>query len=113
MTGIKRNADGTLAGLTVANAQGGQEQELAADLIIVAYGFACRAPEWLAAAGVAFDEAHRVVVDENGRTANERIFAAGDMTRGADLVTTAVAGARRAAAAMCAQLAPEKPQRRR
>ena len=113
VAGIKRNADGTLAGLTVANAQGGQEQELAADLIIVAYGFACRAPEWLAAAGVAFDEAHRVVVDENGRTANERIFAAGDMTRGADLVTTAVAGARRAAAAMCAQLAPEKPQRRR
>lgn len=114
VTGITREADGTLTGLIVKiSGEVARETEIKTDLIIVAYGFTCRAPAWLEAAGVTFDEANRVVVDGEGRTNNKRIFAAGDMIRGADLVTTAVAGARRAAAAMCMMLAPAKPERRR
>jgi glutamate synthase (NADPH/NADH) small chain len=38
-----------------------------------------------------------IVVDENGRTSNPKIYAGGDNTLGPDLVVTAVAAGRRAA----------------
>jgi glutamate synthase (NADPH/NADH) small chain len=42
----------------------------------------------------------RIAVDESGRTSREGVFAAGDNVRGADLVVTALADAKRAAAAI-------------
>ena len=57
-------------------------------------------PAWLAAHGVALDEAGRIVVDGHGRTAHPKLYAGGDNTRGPDLVVTAMADGRRAAEGM-------------
>ncbi len=77
------------------------EHELVADAIIIAFGFQPDPPDWL--------EHHKVDLHGNGRvnvedqkalpfqTTNEKIFAGGDMVRGADLVVTAVFEGREAA----------------
>jgi glutamate synthase (NADPH/NADH) small chain len=79
----------------------GSEQTLPADVVIIAFGFRPDPPEWLTAAGVALHEDGRIRVGEHGalphQTAHPRIFAGGDMVRGADLVVTAVFEGREAA----------------
>jgi glutamate synthase (NADPH/NADH) small chain len=78
----------------------GSERTIAADAVILAFGFRPSPPAWLNAFGVELDEAGRVLASGDGglpfQTTNERIFAAGDMVRGADLVVTAIADARKA-----------------
>ncbi len=72
----------------------GSETILPADAVIVAFGFRPNPPAWLTAAGVETHENGRLKVAENGslayQTTHEKIFAGGDMVRGADLVVTAV-----------------------
>ena len=79
----------------------GSERSITADAVILAFGFRPSPPAWLQAFGVELDEAGRVRASGDERlpfqTSNQRIFAAGDMVRGADLVVTAIADARRAA----------------
>ncbi len=86
----------------------GSERELAADQVMVAFGFTPSPPEWLAKHGVSLQNNGRVRVAESGalpfQTANAKIFAGGDMVRGADLVVTAVYEGREAAKAIARSL---------
>jgi len=79
----------------------GSEQIVPADAVIIAFGFLPSPPAWL--------EKHRIRLHANGRvrvsasavtafqTTNPKVFAGGDMVRGADLVVTAVFEGREAA----------------
>jgi len=72
-----------------------------ADAVIIAFGFLPSPPNWF--------DAHRIRLHHNGRvrvsasaarpfqTTNPKVFAGGDMVRGADLVVTAVFEGREAA----------------
>ena len=79
----------------------GSEHVLAADAVIIAFGFLPSPPSW-------FDE-HEIRLHKTGRvrvsatpttpfqTTNPKVFAGGDMVRGSDLVVTAVFEGREAA----------------
>jgi len=77
------------------------EATLPADRVIVAFGFQAEIPDWYEDHGVAHYADGRTLVATGGdypfRTSNPRIFAGGDMVRGADLVVTAVYEGRQAA----------------
>ncbi|AKS41408.1 FAD-dependent oxidoreductase [Wenzhouxiangella marina] len=79
----------------------GSEQILPADAVIIAFGFRPNPPDWLMAAGVDTHDDGRLIVASNGhapfQTTNPKVFAGGDMVRGADLVVTAVWEGREAA----------------
>ncbi len=89
------------------------EQVLEADTVIIAFGFRPDPPRWLTAAGVDTHDDGRLIVGENGRsayqTSHEKIYAGGDMVRGADLVVTAVFEGREAAHGILANLGIEAP----
>ena len=76
------------------------EEVIPADRVIVAFGFMAEAPEWYEAQQIAHYEDGRTLVATGGecpfQTTNPRIFAGGDMVRGADLVVTAVFEGRQA-----------------
>ena len=86
----------------------GSEEILPADAVVIAFGFRPNPPEWLTGAGVETHDDGRLIVQTNGhapfQTSHPKIFAGGDMVRGADLVVTAVWEGREAAKAMAAQL---------
>ena len=93
-----------------AEAIAGSEQVLAADVVILAFGFRPSPAEWLCEHGVGLleapDERGRIRID-GGRpfqTANPRVFAGGDNVRGADLVVTAVHDGREAGNAIARML---------
>jgi glutamate synthase (NADPH/NADH) small chain len=76
----------------------GTEREWPAQLVLLAMGFL--GPETgglLSQLGVLIDERGNVAVDEEKRTSVEKVFAAGDMSRGQSLVVWAIADGRRAA----------------
>ena len=83
----------------------GSQTKIAADTVVVAIGY--RVEESLVAAtpGVEAARLGTVVAAEDGATGRPGVFAAGDCVRGADLVVTAVADARRAADAIDRYLA--------
>ncbi len=71
-----------------------------ADRVIIAFGFRPSPQPWFADFGIAIDSAGRVRTEHARhpyQTANPKIFAGGDMVRGADLVVTAVYEGREAA----------------
>ena len=82
----------------------GSEEIVAADAVIIAFGFLPSPPRWLAAHDVRLHESGRVRVSASARqpfqTTNPRVFAGGDMVRGSDLVVTAVFEGREAARGM-------------
>jgi len=79
----------------------GTEETIAADAVIIAFGFLPSPADWF--------ESHKIDLHGNGRvrvssapqsrfqTTNPKIFAGGDMVRGSDLVVTAVFEGREAA----------------
>lgn len=70
----------------------GSEETLVCDAVIVAFGFSpCQMP-WLDSVGVGVDTKGRIAKTGKlfGQTANPKIFAGGDITRGSDLVVTAI-----------------------
>ncbi|SIO93184.1 FAD-dependent oxidoreductase [Vibrio spartinae] len=77
------------------------EHELAADVVIMAFGFQPHAMPWLEPFGVELDQWGRLKAPDNGQypyqTTNEKIFAGGDAVRGSDLVVTAIDEGRKAA----------------
>ncbi|MDH3590152.1 MAG: FAD-dependent oxidoreductase [Gammaproteobacteria bacterium] len=79
----------------------GTEEVIAADAVIIAFGFRPSPPAWLTEHGVALLDDGRVDVSGQSaypfRTSHEKVFAGGDMVRGADLVVTAVFEGREAA----------------
>ncbi len=79
----------------------GSEQIIAADVILVAFGFQPSPQPWFAEVGVDTDDWGRVMAPERGefafQTSNAKVFAGGDMVRGSDLVVTAIAEGRNAA----------------
>jgi glutamate synthase (NADPH/NADH) small chain len=82
----------------------GSEQIVAADAVIIAFGFLPSPPAWLASQGIRLHENGRVRVSAAAacafQTTNLRVFAGGDMVRGSDLVVTAVFEGREAARGM-------------
>jgi glutamate synthase (NADPH/NADH) small chain len=79
----------------------GSEETIPADAVVVAFGFRPSPAEWLAEFDVALHPDGRVRVSAGRetpfQTGNPKIFAGGDMVRGADLVVTAVFEGREAA----------------
>ena len=79
----------------------GSELAIEADAVILAYGFRASPQQWFEEFDIETNQWGLVEADENDpiafQTSNPKVFAAGDMVRGADLVVTAVADARKAA----------------
>ncbi|MEX2496514.1 MAG: FAD-dependent oxidoreductase [Woeseia sp.] len=86
----------------------GTERVLPADAVVIAFGFRPSPPPWFEDFGIGLLPNERVRVDTLGRfphqTTNPKIFAGGDMVRGADLVVTAVFEGREAAKGIAAWL---------
>jgi len=92
------------------------EQLIPADQVLVAFGFQPDPPQWLSEQGVELHGNGRIKVAAtlNGsprsvgvlpyQTTNSKVFAGGDIVRGADLVVTAVFEGREAALSIAAQL---------
>jgi glutamate synthase (NADPH) small chain len=84
----------------------GTEQVLNADVVILAFGFLPEPPQWAVDNGIEFAANGKVLlggIDADGKqqlplqTTNPKVFAGGDMWRGADLVVRAVLDGREAA----------------
>lgn len=77
----------------------GTEQELPADLLLIANGFAGCETGVLDAFGLEMNQRGNLCMEglDTHKTANERVFTAGDMRRGASLVVWAIAEGRAAA----------------
>jgi len=88
----------------------GSETDLPADVVIIAFGFLPDPPMWLRGHGVAVQANGRIATNGAAgaglpfQTANPRIFAGGDVVRGADLVVTAAYEGREAAASIVTSL---------
>ncbi|OYD21256.1 FAD-dependent oxidoreductase [Oceanimonas baumannii] len=115
-TGIQIDGNGKVTGVEVVSTQLGEpdangrrrpepvpgsEQVLAADAVIMAFGFQPHEQPWLKEFGIEADQWGRVIAPEQAefayQTSNPRIFAGGDAVRGSDLVVTAIAEGRKAA----------------
>ncbi|NVJ49996.1 MAG: FAD-dependent oxidoreductase [Gammaproteobacteria bacterium] len=105
LTTVLDNA-GQLRALTCENTQTKAHSELPCDAIIVAYGFRGQLPDWAEKASVSTHDNGLVATSEqqNYQTSNPKIYAGGDMVRGADLVVTAIAEGRHAAQAIARDL---------
>ena len=90
--------DGTLNGLALRNVANPDEpsETLPADVVIIAYGFRPVPDGELQTLGVAYDDAGRIVTDDEGRTSAPKLWAGGDAVRGPALVNRAFADGRRA-----------------
>ena len=79
----------------------GSEEVVPADAVVIAFGFRPNPPAWFESAGIATDAGGRVHAPATAalahQTSNPKVFAGGDMVRGADLVVTAVYDGRQAA----------------
>ena len=117
--GIEVDSEGKVCGVKVVSTElgapdakgrrspepiAGSEQVLAADAVIIAFGFQPSPPQWLIDMGVELDSKGRVVASEQSpyalQTNQQKIFAGGDMVLGSDLVVTAIAQGRKAAEGM-------------
>ncbi len=88
-------------GRRVPQAVPGSEEIVAADAVIIAFGFLPSPASWFDAHAIRLHDSGRVRVSAAGdrpfQTTNPRVFAGGDMVRGSDLVVTAVFEGREAA----------------
>jgi glutamate synthase (NADPH/NADH) small chain len=85
----------------------GSEFTIAADVVLVAYGFdPMPFPENGDVGGIAVTDWGAIRVDENQMTSLPRVFAGGDVVRGASLVVHAVRDGRKAAVGIHKLLAP-------
>ena len=79
----------------------GSEQILAADAVVVAFGFQPSPAPWFEDFGIEVNSWKGVIAPEEQQykfqTTNEKVFAGGDMVRGSDLVVTAIWEGRQAA----------------
>jgi glutamate synthase (NADPH/NADH) small chain len=82
----------------------GSEFDIEADTAVVAIGYKVEKLIFQTTPGLEASEWGTVNTDETGATSRPGVFAAGDNVRGADLVVTALADAKRAASAIDAYL---------
>ncbi|MFM4963832.1 FAD-dependent oxidoreductase [Aeromonas bivalvium] len=79
----------------------GSEQVLAADAVVMAFGFQPNPQPWMAEYGIELDSRERIRAPEQNdfafQTTNPKVFAGGDAVRGSDLVVTAIYEGRKAA----------------
>jgi glutamate synthase (NADPH/NADH) small chain len=77
----------------------GSEEIIEADRVIIAFGFRPSPAPWFEQFGINVDNRDRVIAKHKytGQTSNPKVFSGGDMTRGSDLVVTAVWEGREAA----------------
>lgn len=80
----------------------GSERVIEADAVLIAFGFRPSPADWFEPQKIELDPSGRVIVHKDShapafQTSNPKIFAGGDMVRGADLVVTAVYEGRNAA----------------
>ena len=77
------------------------EEILAADVVVIAFGFRPSPATWFREHNITTDVGGRVIAPEQGempfQTSNPKVFAGGDMVRGSDLVVTAIYEGRQAA----------------
>jgi len=82
----------------------GSESVIDADVVIIAFGFSPEVPGWAGELGIEGTPNGRILTGGEDRlpyqTTHPRVFAGGDAVRGADLVVTAVAEGRDAAASI-------------
>jgi glutamate synthase (NADPH/NADH) small chain len=78
----------------------GSEFDIEADTVVVAIGYHVEKLIYQTTPALEATDWGTVKTDEHGRTNLPNVFAAGDNVRGADLVVTALADAKKAAAAM-------------
>jgi glutamate synthase (NADPH/NADH) small chain len=98
VTGVKfvetRMGQPDAKGRRVAEEVPGSEQIVPADAVLVAFGFQPSPAPWFADFGINLDNRGRVLAPAEGthayQTSNPKVFAGGDMVRGADLVVTAI-----------------------
>ena len=74
------------------------QETIDCDVVIFAVGQINKTPAWLAELNIQTDQQGVIMIDGNGRTSNPKIYAGGDNTNGPDLVVTALASGRKAAA---------------
>ena len=94
-----------------------------ADVVIIAFGFLPSPEPWFESHDIQVDASGKIQTTKQhhfGQTHNPKIFAAGDMVRGSDLVVTAVYEGRQTAEAILDYLDPagqpipdSEPRRRR
>ncbi len=86
----------------------GTEETIAADRVIIAFGFRPSPARWFEDFNIGTENDGRVIASADTRykfqTTNPKIFAGGDMVRGADLVVTAVFEGREAAQGILSHL---------
>jgi glutamate synthase (NADPH) small chain len=79
----------------------GSEQVLAADAVVMAFGFQPNPQPWMAEYDIELDSRDRIKAREQAdyafQTSNPKVFAGGDAVRGSDLVVTAIYEGRKAA----------------
>lgn len=98
VTGVRfvetRMGEPDVLGRRVAEAVPGSEQIMPADAVLIAFGFQPSPAPWFADFGINLDARGRVLAPEAApypfQSSNPKIFAGGDMVRGADLVVTAI-----------------------
>jgi glutamate synthase (NADPH/NADH) small chain len=86
----------------------GSEETIAADVVLLAFGFQASPAPWFGEFGIAMHANGRLRVGEGAlayQTSNPKVFAGGDNVRGADLVVRAVLDGRDGAEAMLRHLA--------
>jgi glutamate synthase (NADPH/NADH) small chain len=95
-------------GRRVPEVVAGTEETIAADAVIIAFGFLPSPPDWFGSQRIELHGNGRVRVSgapqSRFQTTNPKIFAGGDMVRGSDLVVTAVFEGREAAQGILRQL---------
>ena len=103
--------DGDKLSITVTDKVSEQEETLIADKAILAFGFRPNPPDWLTDLGLELDDSRRVKTFSSPELPNvcqgtslANIYVGGDMSRGADLVVTAIADGRAAAEQMLSDL---------
>ncbi|HGY1012683.1 TPA: FAD-dependent oxidoreductase [Aeromonas salmonicida subsp. smithia] len=114
--GVELDADGHTCGIKMVSTElgapdangrrnavviEGSEQVLAADAVVMAFGFQPNPQPWMQEFGIALDNRDRIQASEQAdypfQTSNPKVFAGGDAVRGSDLVVTAIYEGRKAA----------------
>jgi glutamate synthase (NADPH/NADH) small chain len=101
---VERSSDGQLVGIHCKQTHTESSRFIECDAVIVAYGFRASPPQSIH--DLELDAYDRVKTSEaeGYRTSVNKLYAGGDMVRGADLVVTAIAEGRKAAESICCDL---------